>query len=121
MGIATLVVVIVLAAMATFSGVGKLRHDAHIVQVVHETVGVPMRYFPALAACEIAGAAGILLGLWWPLAGVAGGAGLVLYFAGAVVSHVRVHDSKGMGPAAFLLILSAAALSLRLLAQGAVL
>ena len=114
MGIASLVITIVLAAMALFSGFGKLRNDPHIVKVVHETVGVPMKYFPLLAACEIAGAVGLVLGIWWSSFGVAAGISLLLYFLGAVLSHLRVGDVKGIGPAVFLLILSAAALWLRL-------
>jgi len=115
MGIAYLVITIFLAAMVTFSGIGKLRHDPHIVQVIHEVVGVPMKYFPLLAACELAGGFGLVLGIWWPLLGVAAGIGLVLYFVGACVSHLRVGDVKGIGPAAFILVVAAAALALRLL------
>jgi uncharacterized membrane protein YphA (DoxX/SURF4 family) len=115
MGIAYLVITIFLAAMVTFSGIGKLRHDPHIVQVIHEVVGVPMKYFPLLAACELAGGLGLVLGIWWPLLGVAAGIGLVLYFMGACVSHQRVGDVKGIGPAAFTLVVAAAALALRLL------
>jgi uncharacterized membrane protein YphA (DoxX/SURF4 family) len=117
MGIAYLVVAIVLAAMVLFSGVGKLRNDPHIVKVIHETVGVPMKYFPLLAACEIAGAVGLVLGIWWPILGIAAATGLVIYFVGAVVSHVQVNDLKGIGPAAMLLTMSAAALILRVLAH----
>ena len=117
MGIAYLAVAVVLAAMVLFSGVGKLRHDPHIVKVIHETVGVPMRYFPLLAACEIAGAFGLVLGIWWPILGIAAAIGLVIYFAGAVISHVRVGDLKGIGPAAMLLTISAAALVLRVMAH----
>ena len=95
MGIASLVVTIVLAAIVLFSGIGKLRNDPHIVKVIHETVGVPMEYFPALAACELAGA------------------------AVSVVSHLRVGDAKGIGPAAMLLTMSAAALCLRILSRKA--
>jgi hypothetical protein len=72
MGIAYLVITILLAAMVTFSGIGKIRHDPRIVQVIHELIGVPLKYFPLLAACEFAGALGIVLGIWWPLLGVAG-------------------------------------------------
>ena len=115
MGIAYLVITILLAAMTLFSGFGKLRHDPHIVKVIHETVGVPMKYFPLLATCEIAGAVGLVAGIWcWPL-GVAAAIGLLLYFFGAVLSHLRVRDIKGIGPAAFLLALSAGALYLRVL------
>jgi hypothetical protein len=40
---------------------------------------------------------------------------LVVYFVGAIVSHVRVGDVNGIGPAAFMLMISVAALVLRVL------
>jgi hypothetical protein len=85
------------------------------VQVIHEVVGVPLKYFPLLAACEFAGASGVVLGIWWSLLGVAAGIALVMYFVGASVSHLRVGDVKGIGPAAFILVVAAAALALRIL------
>jgi hypothetical protein len=103
--------------MAAFSGLGKLRRDPKIERVIHEVVGVPLKYFPHLAACEIAGALGLVLGIWWPLLGMAAGIGLVVYFVGAIVSHVRVGDVKGIGPAAFMLVISVAAVVLRVLAR----
>jgi hypothetical protein len=114
-GIAYLAITILLAAMVTFSGVGKIRRDPRIVQVIHEVIGVPLKYFPLLAACEFAGALGVVLGIWWPLLGVAAGIGLVIYFVGASVSHLRVGDVKGIGPAASMLVVAAAALALRIL------
>jgi hypothetical protein len=51
----------------------------------------------------------------WPPIGVAAGIGLVLYFVGAIVSHLRVGDVKGIGSAAFMLVLAAGALTLRVL------
>jgi hypothetical protein len=116
MHLAYLVVTIVVAAMAAFSGLGKMRRDPKILHVVHEVVGVPLKYFPHLAACEFAGALGLVLGIWWQYWGIAAGIGLVVYFVGAIVSHVRVGDAKGIGPAAFMLIISVAALALRVLA-----
>ena len=115
MDIAYLVITLVLAALVAFSGLGKLRRDPRIVRIIHEVIGVPLKYFPLLAACEFAGALGLVLGIWWPSLGVAAGIGLVLYFVGAIVSHVRVGDVKGMGPAAFMLTVSVAALALRIL------
>jgi len=56
---------------------------------------------------------GLLVGTWWPLAGFAGGIGLVLYFVGAIVSHLNVGDFKGIGSAVFMLVVAAAALALR--------
>jgi hypothetical protein len=60
---------------------------------------------------------GLVLGIWWPSLGVAAGIDLVLCFVGAMVSHVRVGDVKGMGPAALMLTVSVAALVLRILTQ----
>ena len=116
MDTAYLVITIVLAALATFSGLGKLRRDPRIVHIVHEVVGVPLKYLLHLAACEFAGSLGLVLGIWWPFLGMAAGIGLVVYFVGAIVSHVRVGDVNEIGSAAFMLTISVAALVLRVLA-----
>ena len=115
MNIAYLVITLVFAAMVAFSGIGKIRRDPRIVHVIQEVVGVPLKYFSLLAACELAGALGLVLGIWWPSIGVAAGIGLVIYFVAASVSHLRVGDVKGIGPAAFMLALAAGALALRIL------
>jgi hypothetical protein len=108
-----------LAAMVAFSGLGNLRLDPRIVRIIHEVIGVPLKHFPLLAACEFVGALELVLGIWWPSLGVAAGIDLVLCFLGAIVSHVRVGDVKGMGSAAFMLTVSVAALALRILTQKA--
>jgi hypothetical protein len=115
MDTAYLVITLVLAAVVAFSGLGKLLRDPRVVRIIHEVIGVPLKYFPLLAACEFAGVLGLVLGIWWPSLGVAAGIGLVLYFVGAIASHMRVGDVKGMGPAAFILTVSVAALALRIL------
>jgi hypothetical protein len=74
-----------------------------------------LKYFPLLAACEFAGGVGLVVGIWWRLAGIAAGIGLVLYFVGAIVSHLNVGDFKGIGSAVFMLVLAAGALTLRVL------
>jgi len=108
-----LAITLVFAVMVLFSGIGKIRRDPRQVKVVHETVGVPLEYFPALAGCEFAGAVGLVVGIWWPPTGIMAGTGLVLYFIGAVVAHLRVGDVKGIGPAAFMLVLAAGVLAVR--------
>jgi hypothetical protein len=113
-------VTVVLALLLVFSALGKLRRDERVVKVIHEQVGVPMKYFVLLAACEITGAVGLVAGIWWPLIGLAAGIGVVLYFLGALGSHLRVADLKGLGPAAFMLTLAAAALVLRSLTMRVV-
>jgi hypothetical protein len=114
---AHLLVTILFAMMAAFSAVAKIRRDPKTIHVIHEVIGIPLEYFPLLAACEFAGALGLVLGIWWPWLGVAAGIGLVIYFVGAVVSHLRAGDVKGVGPAAFMLMLAAGALALRLLTR----
>jgi len=116
MHIAYLIITVTFALMVTFSGIAKIRRDDRVVKVVHEVVGVPLKYFPLLAACEFAGGVGLVIGILWPILGVAAGAGLVLYFVGAVASHVRVGDLKGGWSAVFMLIIAAGALELRLVA-----
>ena len=54
-------------------------------------------------------------GIWWATLGIAAGIGLVTYFLGAVVSHLRVGDVRGIGAAVFMLALAAGALTLRIL------
>ena len=77
-----------------------------------------MKYFSLLAGCELAGVLGLVLGIWWPSMGVATTIGLVVYFVGATVFHLRVRDVKGVGPAAFMLAVAAGALALRILTLG---
>ena len=116
---AYLFITILFAAMVAFSAVAKVRRDPKVVHVIHEVVGLPLKRFPLLAACEFAGALGRVLGIWWPWAGLAAGVGHVHYFVGAVVSHLRVHDlSKSIGPAVFMLMVAAGALALRVLTQA---
>lgn len=115
MNTAYLVITLLFALMVSYSGVGKIRRDARQVKVIHETVGIPLKYFPLLSACEFAGALGLVAGIWWPLIGIAGAIGLVLYFAGAIVSHLLAGDVKGIGSAAFMFVVAVAVLALRIL------
>jgi uncharacterized membrane protein YphA (DoxX/SURF4 family) len=54
MHIAHLVITVLLATIVVFSGLGKIRCDPHQMNVIHETVGVPLKCFPLLAAWELA-------------------------------------------------------------------
>ncbi len=58
------------------------------------TLGVPLQWLPMLAAAELAGAIGLIIGLWVAPLGVAAALGLVLYFVGAVITHMRAGDSE---------------------------
>jgi DoxX-like protein len=81
------------------------------VRIIHDIIGVPLKYFPDLAALEFAGALGLVLP--W-----CAGIGLMLYFVGAVVSHLRIGDVKGVGPAAFMLTFAVVTLVVRILIRN---
>ncbi|WP_236566780.1 DoxX family protein [Nocardia sp. CY41] len=70
--------------------------------------------FTAPRAAEIAGAAGLLAGIWFAPLGVAAAIGLVLYFVGAVGAHLRGGDAAHVAPAAVILIVSAVLIGLRI-------
>lgn len=109
------VVTALLAVICVLSAVMKLTGQDHVVASVHGTVGVPLRHFPVLAALELAGAAGIVIGLWFEPLGIAAAIGLVGYFTGAVIGHLRVGDAKGLGPPLQPLALAIAVLVLHVL------
>ena len=54
-------------------------------------VGVPRSWLVPLGALKAAGALGLLVGIGVPLLGVAASAGLVLFFVGAIITHIRAH------------------------------
>ena len=114
MFIALVVTTVLLALLALNSAVMKLRQQQQVIDVIHGTVGVPKRWLPPLAALEIAGAVGIVAGIWIVPLGVAAAAGLVAYFLGAVVGHLRVRDTKNLVMPLAPLALSIAVLVLRL-------
>jgi len=116
MSIAYGVLAVLTSLMLGASGMMKLRRDPRSVKVIHELVGVPLKFFPALAGCEFSGGVGLLVGIVWPPLGLAASVGLVVYFVGATVGHVRVGDFKGLGPAVFMLGVSGACLILRAIA-----
>jgi uncharacterized membrane protein YphA (DoxX/SURF4 family) len=117
MHVAYLVLTLAFAFIVSYSGIGKIRRHPLQVKVIHETVGVPLKYFPFLATCEFAGALGLVVGIGRPFIAIAAGTGLVIYFVGAVVSHLRVGDFRGISSAAFMLMLAVGTLVLRVLTR----
>jgi hypothetical protein len=75
------------------------------------SVGVPLSWLTPLGLLKAAGAAGLLLGLLGvPAIGTAAATGLVLFFVGALVTHLRAgdHSAALAFPASFLLLAVAA-------------
>ncbi|MFD7364628.1 DoxX family protein [Nocardiopsis alba] len=107
------VVANVLIAAADYAGAGfVLRNSAE--------VGLPARALPHLATLKLAGAVGLLVGLSvWPWVGVAAGVGLVLFFVGAVVAHIRARVFHNIAfPGLYLILAVAAAVHMIHLAAG---
>ncbi len=114
MFIALAIGAVLLAAMCVSSASMKPRHHEQAVAIIGGTVGVPLRFFPVLASLELAGAAGILIGLWLEPLGIAAAAGLVAYLIGAVTGHLRVGNTKNLTMPLPPLVLSIAVLVFRL-------
>ena len=56
--------------------------------MVHELANVPLAALPALAAVELACAAGVVVGIWSTPVGIAASAAAVGYFAAAAAAHL---------------------------------
>jgi uncharacterized membrane protein YphA (DoxX/SURF4 family) len=116
MFIAAAIVSSLLAAALIISARAKLVKDERIVTGMTK-LGVPQEKLWLLAIAELAGAVGLIVGLfWWPI-GVAAAIGVILYFIGAVTFHLRVHDKRVEAPA-ILLLAGVAALILRATTTG---
>ena len=91
------------AANALIAAADLLR--ARFVLDNSAAVGVPESWLVPLGLLKAAGATGLLLGLLGvPVVGVAAGIGLVLFFVGAVVTHVRARNYDLAFPLVFLLL-----------------
>ncbi|MFB6813936.1 DoxX family protein [Streptomyces sp. NPDC056347] len=106
--------VIVAALLALASAASAFLTFTRNPQVVGNMtkVRVPDSWMPWLATAKTAGALGLLAGLVVAPLGIAAAAGLVLYFAGAVITHLRVKD-YAVAPVIVLTLIAAAALVLR--------
>jgi uncharacterized membrane protein YphA (DoxX/SURF4 family) len=108
----TIAVAAALAVVFLLSGASKL--VAHPISIeARNKLAVPATVWSLLGAAEIAGAAGVLVGLNTRPLGIAAAAGLVLVGIGAVGAHRRAHDSLATAaPALIALALAIAMLAL---------
>lgn len=110
---ATVIVSLLLAALLALAAIRKLSHQERIVQS-YVRVGVPEDKLNYLAIILLAGAAALLLGLRWAPIGVAAAIGLICYFIGAVVFHIRANDVKNLPTPLMYAVIAAVALIVRL-------
>ncbi|GIG57752.1 membrane protein [Longispora fulva] len=112
MSIAFIIVTLLGAAMAAFSGISIFRGAAFVVEPL-ATYGVPRSWWTWLATAKVAGGLGMVVGLFVPVIGIAAAIGLVLYFGGAVITVLR---ARSYGHVAFPLIYMAPAVGSLVLA-----
>jgi hypothetical protein len=105
-------VVTALAAAANFFSAGCDFVRYKQVSIAMARAGVPESWMTPLGILKAAGGLGLLLGIALPLIGTAAAIGLILFFIGAVITHVRARDYS-LGPATFFLLLAVGALTLR--------
>lgn len=101
-----------LAALLAFSAMRKLSHRPEVVQT-YERVGVPEDKLNYLALVLLAGAVGLVVGLFWGPLGIAAAGGVVCYFLLAIGAHIRFHDTGNVATPIVIAVLGAAAMVLR--------
>ncbi|MFC4532990.1 DoxX family protein [Sphaerisporangium dianthi] len=106
MNIAVIILSFLLALTFAFSGVSKLAGAATMRQSA-EHLGIDFSKYRLIGVPEVAGAAGLIAGLWVVPLGIAAAVGLALLMVGAVVVHIRAHDGADKtAPAGVLALLS---------------
>jgi DoxX-like protein len=109
---AYLIVTVLAAAANIFSATCDfVRYEK--VSIAMAKGGVPESWMTTLGILKATGAIGLLAGIRVPLVGTAAAVGLLLFFVGAIITHLRGRDYS-LGPAIFFLLLAVAALALRL-------
>lgn len=98
---ATYVTVTIVAALFTGLAAGTYLTGHAYPKAQADMKRLPRSWVPRLGLCLAAGALGLLAGFAVPLIGVLAAAGLVLYFVGALIAHLRVGSRQLIGWAVF--------------------
>jgi len=110
---AYLIVVVLAAAANIFSATCDFVRYKQVA-IAMARAGVSESWMTPLGILKAAGALGLLVGIGVPLIGTAAAIGLILFFVGAILTHLRAHDHS-FGLAVVFLVLAVAALVLRLI------
>ncbi|GAA3527080.1 hypothetical protein GCM10022222_07600 [Amycolatopsis ultiminotia] len=114
MSIAATVLSVLLAAVFLFSGGRKIPGgETAAGEAAH--LRIPLTGYRTIGAAEVAGAAGLIIGIFFAPLGIAAAAGLVLLMPGALIAHLRAGDpASAWAPAAALTVVAAVTLVLRI-------
>ena len=104
---------VLVAGLLAFAAIRKLSHRPEVVES-YARVGVPESWLNLLAVTLLAGAGGLVLGLFWTPLGIAAAAAVAIYFLVAIAFHVRAGDLTSAGTPVMIELLTLAALGLRL-------
>ena len=106
------IIVTVLTAAANFfsATLDFIRYKQVLINMAK--AGVPDSWITMLGTLKAAGALGLLVGIGVPLIGTAAAVGVILFFVGAIITHLRARDYS-FGLAVVFLLLAVAALVLR--------
>src|SRR5438309_6016513 len=104
---AYVIVSVITAAANIFSAVCDFVRYKQ-VSIAMAKAGVPDSWMTTLGILKAAGALGLLAGIGVPSIGTAAAVGLILFFAGAIIVHLRARDYS-FGLAAVFLSLAVAA------------
>lgn len=116
MNLASTSLAVALAGFFVSLGTGKVLAVPSMRQRAAD-VGCTANAYRGIGALELAGAAGLLIGIAVVPLGTAAGAGLLLLLAGALTTHVRNHDEPAkIAPAGIAAVLVATYLALHLAA-----
>jgi hypothetical protein len=108
---AYIIVTILTAAANIFSAtLYFIRYEKILINMAKANVSES--WVTILGILKAAGAVGLLTGIRVPLIGIAAAIGLVLFFIGAIITHLRAHDYS-FGLAVVFLLLAVTALVLR--------
>ena len=100
---AFLIVNVLAAAALTFSASADFaRYQKVLVSMAR--ANVPESWLSRLGLLKAAGALGLLVGLWVPAVGAAAAIGVILFFIGAIVTHVRARWYSFGFPSIYLLL-----------------
>src|SRR6478672_13776696 len=112
MFIAYIVATLLAAAANLFSATCDfVRYEQ--VSIAMAKAGVPESWMTTLGVLKAAGALGLLVGIDVPVTGIAAAVGLIVFFVGAIITHLLGRDYS-LGPAMLFLLLAVAALAARL-------
>ena len=115
MDTATVIVTLLLAALFTFAASIKLLGVPQSL-AIRDHLGVAPLQWRLIGTLELAGVAGVLVGLAWPPIGIAAAIGLALLSIGAIAFHIKASDRVvDMAPAVIGIALAAATAGLHIL------